>query len=237
MSLDKFHSLFSCLSVFLSVWLSSLSLSFSQSLFYDVVYEWSLRHLIKNILDLFGYCKNKLWHRLKNTRMTMVLYLGFSTLCQIYLFTNWISFREQVIAENCLGNSTFNGTEYDNCKKQFRDNFEFRGERFDQCNCSILEESGEEDACIDVTPLYNIENLLDLIPSNNIPLILLSYALLMILIFIFEYSISSLPPPIPMETFMLWPYFQKGRGSFLGFLYIKISHWTCTAVAYKMFLL
>ena len=172
----------------------------------------------------FGYCKNKLWHRLKNTRMTMVLYLGLSTLCQIYLFTNWISFREQVIAENCLGNSTFNSTEYDNCKKQFRDDFEFRGERFDQCNCSILEESGEEDACIDVTPLYNIENLLDLIPSNNIPLIMLSYALLMILIFIFEYSISSLPPPIPMETFMLWPLFQKGRGSFLDYLCIKISH-------------
>ena len=149
----------------------------------------------------------------------MVLYLGLSTLCQIYLFTYWISFREQVIEENCLGNSTvYNSTIYDNCKKQFEANFGFGSELFDQCNCTILNESEEENSCINITPLYNIENLLDLIPSNNIPFIMLAYALLMILIFIVEYSKPSLHPPIPMETFMLWPYFHKGRGSFLGFL-------------------
>ena len=151
--------------------------------------------------------------------MTMVLYLGLSTLCQIYLFTYWISFREQVIHENCLGNSfEYNSTDYDNCKKQFGANFEFGSELFNQCNCTILNESGEENSCIDINPLYNIENLLDLIPSNNIPFIMLAYALLMIMIFIVEYAKPILQPPIPMETFMLWPYFQKGRDSFLGFL-------------------
>ena len=148
----------------------------------------------------------------------MVLYLGLSTLCQIYLFKYWISFREQVIDEHCLGNSTeYNSTDYDNCKKQFGANFEFGSELFDQCNCTILEESGEEDACIDSNPLYDIENLLDLIPSNDISFIMLAYALLMIFIFVIEYAKPSLPPPIPLETFILWPYFQKGRGSFRDF--------------------
>ena len=95
----------------------------------------------------------------------MITYLALLTLNQMYFFNKWISVRNNAIDEKCSGpNSVFNGTA-EECENSFGATNEFGSQLFDQCNCT-LEETGDEFACVNTDPLYNIEDFLDIIPSE-----------------------------------------------------------------------
>ena len=147
-------------------------------------------------------------HKRKILSMTMITYFAFLTLNQIYLFNHWLNFRDDAIYEKCSGpDSVFNGT-LEECENSFGTTNEFGSQLFNQCNCSF-EETGDEFACVNTDPLYNIEDFLDLIPSEATPYILLGYAFLMILYYFFGCTVPFLPATIPMSTFILGPSFQN----------------------------
>ena len=177
--------------------------------FVAVPFALGIRYLIQVCSNLFAK-KEKNTHQNEekgNLSITMILFLAFLILNQLYLFNNWMNFREEIITEKCQ--TPPQNVTLEECQNSFGAYSDFGSLIFDQCNCTKQFDLTGENVCINTDPVYNIENFLDIISSKATSYLLLAYALLMILFHIVECSTPCLPTSIPLDIFVLGPSFQQ----------------------------
>ena len=136
--------------------------------------------------------------------ISIILYLGFIALNQMYLYITWVNFREERINQNCQ-NTTLTDAE---CANSFKTANSFGSQLFNQCDCQEL----GEDACVntDSTTDTFLEDVFSSIPQDNIPHILIGYTILLIILHLIQNYIPCLrlPPSIPMNEFILVELYQ-----------------------------
>ena len=134
--------------------------------------------------------------------ISIIVYLGFIVLNQIYLYTNWINFREEQINQNCPKTNLSDAE----CANSFKTANSYGSYLFYQCHCQNLLEY-EEDACVktgNTTDAF-LEEKFSTIRPENIPYILFGYIILLMIVQSIQTFIPSLrfPPSIPMHDFLL----------------------------------
>ena len=136
--------------------------------------------------------------------ISIILYLGFIVLNQMYLYITWVNFREKRINQNCQ-NTTLT---YEECANSFKTANSYGSQLFNQCDCQEL----GEDACVntDSTTDTFLEDVFSSIPQDNLPHILMGYAFLLLILHLIQNYIPCLrlPPSIPMNEFILVQLYQ-----------------------------
>ena len=144
---------------------------------------------------------------------TMILYFTFIVATQLYLYHQWISFREYTIYEDCPLSISLNATIEKNCETMFLVNNDFGSKEYDQCNCI----DSFVDACVETEEIQ--KNIVDFIPKEPciIQLILLCNITLMLIFCFTQYFTSHyLPPPVTMKEFLLGPSLQTDKTLFVN---------------------
>ena len=178
--------------------------------FVAVPFAVGVNYLLQICSNLFAGKENNVHknQEKRNLSFSIILFIAFLTLNQLYLFNNWMNFREEVITQKCQPPPQ--NVTLEDCHKSFGAYSEFGSLLFDQCNCTAqFELTGDENVCVNTDPVYNIENFLDLVSSKATSYLLLGYALSLILLHFVEYSTPCLSPSIPLDIFILGPSFEQ----------------------------
>ena len=141
-----------------------------------------------------------------NKMNSMIVYLGFIVLNQMYLYITWEYFREEKITENCK-NTTLSPID---CANSFKTANSYRSLLYNQCDCKKLSRSGE-DSCVNPdNDRRNIleDDVLSMIPQDTkyIHSVLIGCIFLSIILHILQNLMQCLrlPLSVPMHEFILF---------------------------------